>query len=380
MGLKIKTSDQVVADICSLYWSITDTGDFLYTVTQVAEQVSLKTHQIHGLVTENSTYLSNNTFCVVCEIPYPINSRKELLEHNNSPSESWMCPSCENDIHKNININKLSVLQNEFDHRSESLLTIDDLGFQNAIYLLALIRHSADEGMYFIEPIINNHSSSFSPNQNFSSEVMNKLYRDEVISILPHEDYLEGFNENEQGGLSFNILNVPFYILFNTELYSSLNDFRSALEEKISSLDYLETDSDSVDQLMKRISIEECLEYLYLSLSERGFTFNAGEKTIGVLSKALENYSVAQVYNFIWQATKNASDFYMSKNTSKAHAANTVVGYIEKTVERAQVNDWKMKAFQRNFNIQQSTISRALFNTMLATDDGGFHKKLSSLA
>ena len=379
MGLKITTSDEVVADICRAYWLLNDEGEFLDTVTEIATKAGLKTHQIHGLIKENSIYSSDNLYCAICETPYPIQSRKEFIEQRSSGPKSWLCYDCEEDTEQLIKGGKLSILEDELTQRSTSLIGVEDLEFHHAVYLLALIRHSANEDMTHITPVSGNQSDNFSPSPNYSVEIIQKLYRDGLIAIAPSEAYIDQFDENEDGGLSFNILNVPFYILFEPKLHPSLNDFRLALEEKILSLDYLETEFDSIIQLMNHIALEECLAYLYATLEEHGFSFNAGEKTIAALNKALEYYSVAQVYNFIWQAVKDASAFYLRKRTSKVHAVNTIVSSIEKKIERAQANNWDIKAFQRNFKIQQSLISRTLFNTMLATDDGGFHKKLSTL-
>jgi hypothetical protein len=63
----------------------------------------------------------------------------------------------------------------------------------------------------------------------------------------------------------------------------------------------------------------------------------------------------------------------------KRQAANSVVGNISKNMEKALANRWEVMPFKRNYKLPQSTISQLLFNTVLGTDDGGFHYKLSDL-
>ena len=88
---------------------------------------------------------------------------------------------------------------------------------------------------------------------------------------------------------------------------------------------------------------------------------------------------MAQVYNFIWRATKDAAAYYMRSSISKRQAANSVVGNISRNMERALANGWDVKPFNRNYNLPQSSLSRIIFNVVLGTDDGGFEKTLHEL-
>jgi hypothetical protein len=51
------------------------------------------------------------------------------------------------------------------------------------------------------------------------------------------------------------------------------------------------------------------------------------------------------VYSFIWRAAKDAAAFYVRERVTKRHAANTVVGAIERSAERAVANGWDVKDF-----------------------------------
>ncbi len=87
-----------------------------------------------------------------------------------------------------------------------------------------------------------------------------------------------------------------------------------------------------------------------------------------------------RTYNFIWRAVRDAAAYYMRSYVSKKQAANMVVRSItSRSLEQALAHDWDVKAFSRNYDLPQSSLSRIIFNTLLGTDDGGFNQPLHEL-
>lgn len=132
-------------------------------------------------------------------------------------------------------------------------------------------------------------------------------------------------------------------------------------------------------ELCKEIQLQECLAFLKVKLEEHQFDFSPGEKTQHTLMQCLESFSVAQIYNFIWRAARDAAAYYMRSHVSKKQAANTVVRSISRSLEQALAHDWDVKAFSRNYDLPQSSLSRIIFNTLLGTGDGGFKQPLHEL-
>ncbi|MEL7436482.1 MAG: hypothetical protein AAFN11_21255, partial [Chloroflexota bacterium] len=62
------------------------------------------------------------------------------------------------------------------------------------------------------------------------------------------------------------------------------------------------------------------------------------------------------------------------KQTTKQHAANTVVGSIQRQSERAKAEGWEIKPYNRNYNSPQSIVSEVFFNVVLQIGDGGFNQ------
>src|SRR5690554_5583901 len=132
-------------------------------------------------------------------------------------------------------------------------------------------------------------------------------------------------------------------------------------------------------ELCNEVQLQECLAFLTVKLEEHQLYFSPGEKTQHTLRQCLESFSVAQTYNFIWRAARDAAAYYMRSYVSKRQAANTVVRSISRSLEQALANDWDVKAFNRNYDLPQSSLSHIIFNVLLGTDDGGFKQPLHEL-
>jgi hypothetical protein len=126
--------------------------------------------------------------------------------------------------------------------------------------------------------------------------------------------------------------------------------------------------------LWRKIALEECLQYLDIALTEHGFSFNPGEKTYQVFKNLLEDHSVAQAYNLIWRAVKDAAAFYMRERVSKNHAANTVVGSIQRQLDPARAEEWEIRHFRRDRRCPQSAISQVFFDIVLQIGEEGFNR------
>lgn len=125
-------------------------------------------------------------------------------------------------------------------------------------------------------------------------------------------------------------------------------------------------------ELWKEISLHECLSYLRLVLGEHGLPFRPGEKTHLVLDETLESFSVAQVWGMIWRAGRDAAAFFMRRNATRPHAANTVVGSIQRHAERALSEGWDIQPFNRDRRLPRSALSQVFFGKALGAGDAGF--------
>ncbi len=76
----------------------------------------------------------------------------------------------------------------------------------------------------------------------------------------------------------------------------------------------------------------------------------------------------------IWRSAKDAAAFLVRKGVTKQHAANTVVGAMQRYGENARNGGWDVKSYKRPFNCPQSMISQVFFDSVLKIGEDGFNK------
>ena len=372
---RINSDDPAVVSLCERYWDFQD-GKFLETVKQIQASNPFDA-QVYKIVSEHCVAYSTELDCSACNKPFVFKNRGEFTRlFGKTDHVNWVCSKCELENKKAIADEQREVLLSAFEHAKEYPLKIEELDVRQAVLLRALILYSATEDLSHINPFDRGQIVPFSPLLDFSIELLREMYQSSLISIHPNTDLrLLDFSE----GLSFrfDLTDVPWALAL--EHGCSLEEFSGQLAEKISSLEYLESDPDGVRNLCHEVSLKECIAYLEGVTDEYDFNFRVGPKTLEAINKALKYFSVAQVYNFIWRAGKDAAAYFQRSMVPKAQAANSIVGSIDRAVDQALANDWDVKPYRRRYNEPQSVLSKVVFNHLLHTDDGGFNKSLDKL-
>lgn len=244
---------------------------------------------------------------------------------------------------------------------------------KSIIYLLAVIQALSNESLSAIKPLNDYPAYTLSPDPVFDQQVLRYLIDKHLllISLDTSPEAVELYG-NGTASINFTMSTLDF-ALCQQQMTELIQGFLDA--EVLQNIKH----SSEFIALCKEVQLHECLEFLKMTLAEHQLSFSPGEKTLQTINACLKNFSVAQVYNFIWRAARDAAAYYMRSSISKRQAANSVVGYISRSLERSLANDWDVKSFSRNYNLPQSSLSRIIFNTLLGTDDGGFKSLLHEL-
>lgn len=107
-----------------------------------------------------------------------------ICRHVNSPN--CRCKACcevQENIIKFEQTWKRTVIQKTYD-RTFTLPAIDDLTFKDVLFLISVIRHSANESFDYIEPF-KNKSPSLTPSFDLTNFITKHLYTKGLISISP---------------------------------------------------------------------------------------------------------------------------------------------------------------------------------------------------
>jgi hypothetical protein len=375
MIVDIYSEDKEISAICSDYWALGGDRQFVVTVSEITNRYGINSTTLLKVVSKNSAACSKDMTCSVCGEMYQFKNRSDF--NSFTPISNWVCDACVTKLKSDQEKEFRDRLQSDYENNDTKDISIEQLGFREITYLLAVIRHSAAEDLSYILPHEANHTASLSPGFEFDIEILKKLYRAGLLAISPLSD-LDAFEFNDEGGYTFYLTRVAWnFVLF--EDAKQPRNIIERIEALLANEDFRDERHNEIMELAKEISLLECLSYLEYVVAEHQLSFTAGEKTKIVLNQVLEKFSVAQAYNLIWRAAKDAAAFYMRSGTNRKHAANTIVGNIQRQLDRTLANNWDITPFRRNYDRPQSILSQVVFNTCLRTDDGGFSEPLWKL-
>lgn len=378
LEIEFLTNSKALIDLCTKYWKSDNGKKFSYTVAQISEEFEIPRTKLLYIINENCIVYSNEDPCINCGAPRSFRSRNDYLERKSYYRRfTWKCEDCietEKEIEEQqrqlADSLRYDLINNELNIvKTDGIIDIKDFTFEQAIYLLSLIRFAGSEDLTFINP----HDKIIqllSPTIEFDGEILDSLYHDNLICIHPNSRPESVVIENNKFTRFY-----PFkvhWILPIPDNGPSVAKFVENLENAIKSDTWQETWREEADMLHRKVSFHECIQYMRVVLEDHGFDLKIGDKTKLVITNLLNNYSVAQAYNFIWRAAKDAAAFYVRENTTKSHAVNIVPGSIQRMSERAIAEGWEIRPYNRDFRAPQSIISEVLFNTALRLGERGF--------
>jgi len=365
--------------ICEFYWDQDETGKFPYTVTEIAETFSISQRNIQQVIVEHCEAYTDGVTCIQCEAPYTFKNRTDY--QTRLPRWEWTCQSCiEAERETKIRQEQLAneqlrnIVRHDLSIAYYKNLSIPEMTFKDALYLYTFMRIGLMESFEHIKPYEILHSK-LTPTENFNKEVIAHLYDRNLLCIHP-ESTIDAFTIENGRLTKFDLFRVAWLIPLGDEYSDQITATKAIWEQ----LEYCFANQEWPDhwqsewqELQVKITTNECLEYLQFVLQDHDLPFKPGDKTYSMIDQALEKFSVAQMYSLIWRAGKDAAAFYMRGGVTKSHAANTVVGNIQRIVERATINGWEISPYKRNYQLPQTAISEVLFNTILQIGDEGFN-------
>lgn len=378
--LDFLTEDEKLREVCRLYWAMDKELNFIHKTSHIAKKFDIPRHKLYKIVVKNCNAYSNINVCENCKKPYIYKNRTDF-SNETKRKYTWQCPEC---LEKKQKLKREQELQIEAKKRdaiyrafSKKIRTYESLerlaiSLESAVYLLALIRAGAAEDFSVIKPF-NEVYGPLSPSVEYDSEILSQLYNERLIFIHPNSP-TNGFEYDEDHiPIEFFWSRVA-WSLPKTKKNQSPNFLIAELETICRTMKWPGHWQRDVRMLWKKIALAESIEYLKVSLDDHGFSFSPGKKTHLVFNNVLENFSVAEVYNMIWRAVRDAAAFYMREQVSRKHAANTVIGSIQRYAERARAEGWNVKKYGRDRRCPQSLISQVFFNTVLQIGEKGFNE------
>lgn len=374
--LEFLTQDEARIALCQKYWEVNSDLRFAYKTTDLAREYNLKPRELIGIVTLSCKATLPGDACSECGTSYIYSSRENLIRRNRGTPPPWLCEDCTRRREERgaaeqaaRNAERRALIQTIYGDVPRGPRDPAGLPLAEAVFLVSLVRLCGTEDLSYVRALGTVSTGSFSPTKKFDHSILKQLWNNDLIFVHP-DSPLEAFGE--ENPRSVYLLSVNWLTPIRREGESPLL-FIAELEDRFRTQQWTAEWNKQWRPLWKMIAIEECLQYLEMCLAEHKLTLSPGEKTLLVLNNTLEDYSVSQVFGFIWRAAKDAAAFYVRENVPKQHAANTVVGAIQRFAERAKSEGWEVKQYRRDYRLPQSMVSRVFCDTVMQFGDEGFN-------
>ncbi len=371
MQLEFLTDDDETVRICVDYWRQAENGRFALTVREIAHLYGIRRDAISTLVETYSFVWQDDICCGRCKNPYRFSTRTQY--QNRRWFQDRICLSCQEAEHREI-VNRKKTIISEMRRSAEgNKPSLENLDLITKIYLLATTQTLGNENLTTIESLNDYSILKLSPDPDYDKTILRHLIQQNLL-LISLDTHIEAVQLSEDGQFAIEIGESKFNLaLHPDQVIALMNEIYNA-----------ETASEIIQvpefaELCHEAQLNECLAFLKLALGKHRLYLSPGKKTRQVLTQCLEHFSVAQIYCLIWRAAKDAAAYSLRPGIGRRHAANSVVGNISRYMETALANGWDIKAFRRDYDLPQSSLSRILFNVVLGTDDGGFKYALHEL-
>jgi hypothetical protein len=375
--VEITTEDVATAALCRDYWAVDDEQKFPVKVADLAERYQLRPHDVARVVRDGSVVRSTETRCAGCGEGMEFASRADFQQRR-SWYRNWNRPFvCEPCSRESARIRAREAEEREGRQRAALIewfaladggaLDVDEFGLEQGLGLLSVIRAGATEDLAEIVPA-ESWSSPLAPTVDLENEVIKELFESRILAISETSP-VDAFEWDELDPGRFFRMKVGWHVTDGAGAAVPIADAASELERRFRDREWPDHWHKDLRAIWLKLALHECLRYLDLGLADHGLQKRIGEKTVAVVTNALHDFSIGQVYNFIWRAVRDAAAYYMRGGVGKQQAANTVVRAIERSAEQALTNGWDVKVFHRDWRAPESVMAQTFAGIVTALGD-----------
>ncbi|WP_346690400.1 hypothetical protein [uncultured Cloacibacillus sp.] len=207
--------------------------------------------------------------------------------------------------------------------------------------------------------------SPLAPTEQFSLNIIETLLQSQLIKISLSSP-IDAFEwDSGESLVEYNLQKLNF--LLNVDYDGQVN----ACVEKMHHADFF--DADSADELevaaaialWKELAVEECYQYLVFQLKELRLNHTPQKRCRMVFRKILENFSIQEIYYFIWKQLQYISLKLRQRQITEKHAVNYIVPGCERYAELVLEHEWQTRKLVRPKDLPFSVMTDYLFNKVL---------------
>lgn len=252
-------------------------------------------------------------------------------------------------------------------------VSFESLSLREVTALYALLSCRATEDLSLILPLSTPSSGSlFSATGSASTDLLSALYKGGVLDVDAHSSSLDAFAAENPNSFYLSLVCwQPNVSISGDGKRCPLNELWPWLLDFFAYGGWNDKWSADVLGLWIELGVEECVQYLEMRLqTTKSLQFSAEEKTRAELRLLLQDYSVSQIYNFCFIAVRDAAAFLEHEYCKGAkHASNTIPGKLKSIAASYKAKEREIPSYYRDTRCPRSSLSRALFDSILQLDD-----------
>lgn len=357
LQIEILTEDLKLIEICQKYWDMDQNHTFVFKVQDIAKEFGVSSRILLDLVNQSSLAMDKHKYCDDCKKKFVYKNRQHYVK-NAAKATKYICISCSSARYER----EEKLLQDMLVKvQKQAPITISDLGYEKAIYLYAYLSINCN----------GKSIANITEDINLTGEIVLDFIRNSILLPNSIEDifFLKSpFTSEEllrrEWGLNQELGGIEVVLDMIEEIY--LNHSQETYRETYVSMCY-------------EVSLRECLRYLDYKLKKRKFEFNYAEGTKAVILQGLGHFSVAQMYNLIYQAVHKSTESYQRQDLTKRFAGRLTISILKQRIEFYIDNEYPIKPFNRISEYPQSVLSSVLFGSVLANKNW-FYESLTVIA
>ncbi|MFE1230596.1 hypothetical protein [Streptomyces sp. NPDC058745] len=374
IDLEIFSDDPTEVAALQAYWRLADDGEtWTQTVAAIRSEFGLTQQQMTKLVREGADARLPDVACPDCREPAVASSRTNVAELRRLGNVR--CASCKSAaqveqarVAKERAAARRQVLAETFPVHRTDTVNPEELTLFTAVALHALFSDPAVEDAGLTTPTnIWPKERPWAPAR-LRYEFERRLLHSEIPVMRVHPDsHADAFVWEETTPKGTFYLGAASYYLLGPEsaLQSRPAWPLQALNRIFREGPWPEAWLGQWRALWDELVLAQASAYLDMKLREHHLEMKQGDGTMAALGDALAMFSLGQVFNFIYRAAKDSAAYYQRGGVNKAQAANSTVGRISASADRARANGWEIKPFGMPWNLPMSAIGETFFSKVM---------------
>jgi hypothetical protein len=370
----IETDESEVAELCELYWAVNSSGQYQCTVKELTQRFGLRSGQVNELVRNYSRAYTADRRCPNCEKGFLVQTRSELATYQRLPVSN--CKECRAELvamrerqTAEVDAARRAVIISNFPIAESNSISVSDLDLRSAMTLFALVRDNPYYEVGIIAPL-SARAQQLAPTHHLGVELTTSVFGRGLILIHPTSSPIDAFEwDGESLGSQFYPTKAAYYLSGSGQPVSRLSRLATDLEALHQYNSWPTSWCNELESFWKELAVAECEAYLIFCLDRHGLDFNPGAQTKATIDKALQWFTIGQIFNLIWRAARDAAAYLARERVSKQQAANSAVTRLRTSIERAYAEGWSLQPYGRDSRLQVSAISHLLFTSSLALSD-----------